>query len=89
MFLFLIPPHPSAKVTEVTPSLVQDKVTTCIGECASVNRYCVSYTLCCVPADPGISGFFFSFTLQFVHEKEIVAEDDQVFLMKQQVMFCS
>lgn len=25
------------------------------------------------------------FLLQFVHEKEIVAEDDQVFLMKQQV----
>lgn len=38
--------------------------------------------------------FFFSqnyvniFVLQFVHEKEIVAEDDQVFLMKQQVNFC-
>lgn len=28
------------------------------------------------------------FVLQFVHEKEIVAEDDQVFLMKQQVIFC-
>lgn len=27
------------------------------------------------------------FVLQFVHEKEIVAEDDQVFLMKQQVIF--
>lgn len=27
------------------------------------------------------------FLLQFVHEKEIVAEDDQVFLMKQQVIF--
>lgn len=76
------------KLLKVTPGLVQDKVTTCIGECASVNRYCVSYALCCVPADPGI-GVFFSFMLQFVHEKEIVAEDDQVFLMKQQVMFCS
>lgn len=75
------------KLLKVIPSLVQDKVTTYTGECASVNRYCVSYALCCVPADPGISGFF-SFTLQFVHEKEIVAEDDQVFLMKQQVMFC-
>ena len=75
------------KLLKVTPGLVQDKVTTCIGECASVNRYCVSYALCCVPADPGIGVFFFFF-LQFVHEKEIVAEDDQVFLMKQQVMFC-
>lgn len=31
---------------------------------------------------------FLVFVLQFVHEKEIVAEDDQVFLMKQQVTFC-
>lgn len=30
---------------------------------------------------------FLVFVLQFVHEKEIVAEDDQVFLMKQQVTF--
>lgn len=69
MFLFLIPPHPSAKVTEVTPSLVQDKVTTCIGECASVNRYCVSYALCCVPADPGIGVFFLLCCSLFTRKK--------------------